>query len=142
MINTHRDSRHPFEIWLLGACALSGTFQLISGARPGSLAAQLSPVAQIAWCGLLGLGGIVALTGIFWRGEVKVALELESIGLTSVTIACVVYAVGIAFMAPASGSVTIILITTFALCCLIRRRRIEKVLKPTRKRRWGKDVRS
>lgn len=142
MLNTHRDSRNPFEIWLLGACALAGTVQLISGARPGTLTAQLSPVAQIAWCVLLGLGGLVALTGIFWRGQVKLALEMESIGLTSVTVACLVYAVGIFFAVAWDGLFSVVIYLTVALCCLIRRRRIEKVLKPTRKKWRVRDVRS
>jgi hypothetical protein len=141
MLNTHRDSRHPFEVWLLGACALAGTFQLISGARPGSLSAQLSPVAQIAWCILLGGGAIVALVGVFWGGQVKVALELESIGLSSVTVACIVYAIGIFFAAGWNAFFSVVIYATFAICCLIRRRRIEKVLKPTRKRRWVRHVR-
>jgi hypothetical protein len=141
MLNTHKDSRNPFEIWLLGACALAGTVQLISGARPGSLSAQLTPVAQTAWCVLLGFGGVVALIGIFWNGQVKVALEMESIGLTSVTVACLVYAVGIFFAVAWDGLFSVVIYVTVALCCLIRRRRIEKVLKPTRKRRWVRGVR-
>lgn len=140
MLNTHKDSRHPFEIWLLGACALSGSFQLVSGARPGSVSAQLSPVAQIAWCVLLGVGAIVALVGIFWRGQVKVALEMESIGLTSVTVACLVYAIAISFAAGWNGAFSVFIFATFALCCLIRRRRIEKVLRPNRRRRQKSDA--
>lgn len=135
MFNTHRDARHPFEIFLLAACAFAGITQALTGARPGSVASQLSPMMQLIWSALLGVGGVVALTGVFWH-DIKVALELESIGLLAVAGACATYA-GAVFIAAGIGGVASWAMTVaFAVCCLIRRRRIEKVLTPHTGRRW------
>lgn len=94
---------------------------------------------QTIWAILLGGGALIALTGVFWSDKtmrsLKIALELESIGLLAVAVACVEYSTAVYFAVGLDGIYTWIVMGTFALCCLIRRRRIEKVLKPNRSRK-------
>lgn len=128
---THAASRHPLVSFLLGLCAATGFVQIMFGSRPGSIQEQLDPKMQVFWSALLLGGALLALVGIWWRGgSLKVALEVESLGMTSLAVAGGVYAIAIILVAPVTGAFTWAVILTFSLACLARRQKIEGVLRP------------
>ena len=128
---THAASRHPLVGFLLGLCVLTGVMGIIFDARPGSIQAQLDTKMQIFWSLLLAGGAALSLIGIWWRGSsIKLALELESLGMTCLAVAGIVYAGAIILLAPVTGMSSWGVILTFALACVARRQKIEGVLRP------------
>ena len=133
---THAASRHPLVSFLLGLCVMNGFVQIAFGARPGSIQDQLDPAMQVVWSLFLLCGALLALIGIWWRGDnLKVALEIESLGMTSLAVAGVVYAIAIILIAPVTGATTWGVVLTFALVCVARRQKIESVLRPKEPKR-------
>ena len=133
---THLASRHPLVGFLLALCTLTGVVQIVAGARPGSIQDQLDPTMQVVWSALLASGSLVALVGIYWRGpSLKIALELESIGMSALALAGIVYAVAIILVAPVDGMLTWSIILGFAGACIARRQKIESVLRPSGQKR-------
>lgn len=139
---THAAARHQLVGFLLGLCVLNGLTGLFAGARPGTIQAQLDVKMQLFWCVLLAGGALLAIVGIYWPGSnIKVALELESLGMTCLAVAAGVYAVAIILVVPLTGMSSWSVILTFALFCIARRQTIESVLKPDgrkRRRRGGR----
>ena len=137
---THAASRHPLVGFLLGLCVLTGVMGLFFGARPGSIQAQLDNKMQIFWSVLLAGGAALALVGIWWRGSsLKLALELESLGMTCLAVAGIVYAGAITLLAPVTGMPSWSVVLTFALACVARRQKIEGVLRPKEPKRGRRD---
>ena len=137
---THAASRHPLVSFLLGLCMATGFVQLVADARPGSIQEQLDPGMQVFWSALLLGGALLALVGIWWRGpNVKIALEVESLGMTSLAVAGIVYAIAIILVAPVTGAFTWGVVLTFALACIARRQKIEGVLRPKEPKRGRRD---
>lgn len=138
MLQTHNDSRHPFELFMLSACTFAGFTQMATGARPGSVASQLDPTFQFAWSALLGVGSLVALIGVLLIKSLWIALEMESIGLLASAGSLITYAVAVVITAGVSGVAAWAITLMFALACLARRRQIERVLRPKcpKRRRW------
>ena len=137
---THAASRHPLVGFLLGLCVLTGVVQIAFGAQPGTIQEQLDPAMRVFWSALLAGGATLALVGIWWRGSsIKMALELESLGMTSLAVAGVVYAGAIILAVPVSGMQTWGIILFFSLCCVLRRQKIENVLRPKESKRGRRD---
>jgi len=133
---THAASRHPLVGFLLGLCVMNGVTGIIFDARPGSIQAQLDTKMQIFWSLLLAGGAALALIGIWWRGSsIKLALELESLGMTCLAVAGIVYAGAIMLLALVSGMTSWGVILTFAMVCIARRQKIEGVLRPKEPKR-------
>ena len=133
---THAASRHPLVGFLLGLCVVTGVVQIAFGAQPGSIQEQLDITMQVFWSALLAGGALLALVGIWWRGSsLKLALELESLGMTCLAVAGIVYAGAIVLVAQAEGALPAGIVLTFALCCVARRQRIEGVLRPKEPKR-------
>lgn len=135
MQNTHKTSRHPLACWAFFCLGIYGTAQTLTGAKPGTIAAQLDPVMQTVWSSMLGLGCLVALIGILWRSD-KLGLEMESIGLLASACATIIYAFAVyTTVGMTAGFMAILMSGTFAAGCLLRRRQVETVLKKNGKRR-------
>lgn len=115
---------------------MNGVTGIIFDARPGSIQAQLDTKMQIFWSLLLAGGAALALIGIWWRGSsIKLALELESLGMTCLAVAGIVYAGAIMLLALVSGMTSWGVILTFAMVCIARRQKIEGVLRPKEPKR-------
>lgn len=83
--------RHPFEVCVLAACVLVGTAMSISGTRPPSMARGLPEPLLTAWLILIAAGGLVALVGVYWRGDVADGLLVEVGGVCAVAAAMTLY---------------------------------------------------
>lgn len=79
---THRPvivvaGRHrPHEQLLLAYSALLGVSFLTVAPPPGSVTAAFPAAAVTIWAAAMGLSGVVALAGCWWRGERGLGLEL------------------------------------------------------------------
>lgn len=102
-----RRRRDPFEILFSAVFAVSGAMQLITGAKPGSVAELLPGWFRIIWLGMMTAGAIGVLLGVFWRNPAG-GIIIESVGLAAVAYSIIIYGAGIVVasaLASGSGSV-------------------------------------
>ncbi|WP_280465231.1 hypothetical protein [Nocardia brasiliensis] len=85
---THR--REPFELDFLSFLVIVGIGQLITGVRPGSIAALLPPAINLLWLWMMTVGSAVALLGIVVKNPVN-GVYAESWGLLTSGMALLVY---------------------------------------------------
>src|SRR5918996_793715 len=85
-------SRHPFEVYMLVLAAISGAPLLFGKPNSCSIEETLPPLLVTAWGGMLVVGSLLALLGLYWRGRSSTALLMERAGLVGVGGAAVVYA--------------------------------------------------
>lgn len=85
----------PHEVALNIWATILGTALTAGAPRPGSMLQYVSDPAFYLFSIGLMLGGLVALTGSHWRGDVERALDLERAGLLILTGALLVYLVAV-----------------------------------------------
>jgi hypothetical protein len=81
----------PLEVLFLAVFLMSGIFQSITGARPGSIDVVMPETFRLLWLLMLTLGSAIALIGIFWRGDRVTAMITESVGLAWVSLSLIIY---------------------------------------------------
>lgn len=86
-----RAGRHPFQVYLLGLCVVSGFPYLFGQATAEAVDRQLPVFLAAAWGLVLLIGAATALVGTFWRGSIANALTMERIGLYATGWAALVY---------------------------------------------------
>lgn len=82
-------ARHPYQVWAMVACVISGAGLLITGPAENSLVLLLPDWGRIAWAGGLLAGGSLCLAGAWWRDAAS-GLILEragQVGLCGCTLA-------------------------------------------------------
>jgi hypothetical protein len=84
--------RHGLVVYLLFLCVLSGVTLLIGEPAAGSLESALDREIVAAWAVLLTLGGAVALTGMYWPGDIRTGLVTKRLGYAGLTFASTIYA--------------------------------------------------
>ena len=124
----YRSSRHPFEIFALVACAMSGTSLLLGGVVPGSINALLPLPAVIAWGIALAFGSAAALTGIVLKNRL-LGLLLEQVGLVAVGGAACLYAATILLYTGGAGLAASLVVGAFGVSCLWRWVQIHRLIK-------------
>jgi hypothetical protein len=124
--------RHPFQVYILALCVLSGATLLLKDQTPSAIQGLLPGWLQLAWAIMLVGGSIIALFGSYWpggRGGYANALTAERIGLGIVGAAAVVYGLAIIVVVSLPGIVAAGITLGFGLSCLIRARDIGRIIR-------------
>lgn len=120
-------SRHPFQIYMLMLCLVSGFPLILGKVQAESIEAQLPGWGATAWGLALVGGALVALIGIFMPNRVN-GLLIEGIGLVSVGAAAVIYAIAIIATVGFGGIVAAGITLGFGLSCIVRWFQLNAVL--------------
>jgi hypothetical protein len=126
-------SRHPFQVWLVTACLLSGTFTLAGVTSGSDFEEALPQWTTSSWGLLLVVAGALILAGAWWRDHLT-GLIMERIGLRVLGWGCLIYAFVIiqqAWPASARGGV---IIASAGVASLWRRRHCIREIETLR--RW------
>jgi hypothetical protein len=116
-----RESRHPFELYLLLALAVSGLPTAFGEPTAGSIEAALPEWAILMWGFALCVGSAVALVGIaLLVRRPATGLLMEQLGLAWVACATLFYSVVIVFEAGMPGLTAALFILGFGLACVVR----------------------
>lgn len=99
-------SKHPFQLWVMWALAVSGIGTLITVvggiATPESIAVLLPLWARVAWAALVAITGPLALVAAYWHDRVT-GLLLERAALAGICGAAIAYGLGIVYVAHWKG---------------------------------------
>lgn len=120
--------RHPFQVYLLALCVVSGTPLVLGLVEPRTIEAALPGWLATAWGIFLLTGAAVALVGSYWQGDYANALTLERIGLVLVGSAAVIYGVVIFTVLDWAGFVSACITAGFGVSCLSRARDIGHII--------------
>lgn len=126
----HRSWRNPFEVFMMLACAVSGTGAVIGHVPPASISALLDPWERVGWGALIAFGGWVALAGMFWpHGEKGTGPILERIGMVATAQGCLFYSFAVIYVVGVSGIFAATLSFALSLACLRRSSQIRSAIK-------------
>lgn len=109
----------PAEPFLLILCALQGYLFMAGVARPESLIATLTLPWRNLWASLLLFGGLLALLGIYWKGDATTGFEFRRVGLCACATSSLTYGAILVLIGP-KGYLAAVLQLGFAVVCLIR----------------------
>lgn len=115
----------PFEVWIAGACTVSGTLAALGRARPLSLVTQAPTWMLHLWGVLLFVGGVATLVARWRIGRPQTVLgdrsarSLEVVGLVALATAICVYALAI-FAVGRTGIVSGSITAAMAASCAMR----------------------
>lgn len=124
--------REPVVVFMLFACLAGGLAQVIIGGPPNSIASTFDTWFQWIWAGMAIIGSGAALLGLFRKTSFE-SLVLESLGLLSTGTSTAVYGAGLYFYAGPNGVWPGTISLGLGISLLLRRRNIEKVLRPIRR---------
>lgn len=133
--------RHPFEIYILAACALSSLPSAVGVTEvPPSIAGDLTGWQARAWVVGLMLGSLAALFGLGWPRPAfpnisVTGLALERVGLTVVGWSTAFYAGAIIKAVGWPGIINASMALAFGLACFVQAHKIRNVLKTARRKR-------
>lgn len=89
---------YPFERTIGFMVSLSGWGTLISGYQPIAIKEALPMWEQVAWSLMLGVGGILMIVGVAWRGRFTTSVSIETTGLLLVAGGCLLFAIALAIV--------------------------------------------
>lgn len=124
------EPRNAFHVlWLAVAC-LVGSATLVHGGRPhgDDVIGDLPLPVQVAWGALMMLGGIAALLGMFWPGDIRTGLVLKRLGYMALLVSTAAFCLDAAFV----GRVELLaagVSAGFMLACAERVVRVEQVIR-------------
>lgn len=124
----------PLEVMFLVVFIMSGSAQLVSGARPGSIDMVMPESARLIWLLMLLIGSVLSLSGIFYHGHKVTAMMIESVGLAWVSISLIIYggaaivAVSMSDQQVASGSLGGPMIIVLGIAFGWKRHRIQRLV--------------
>lgn len=99
---------NPYEAWVFAVCVLSGAATLTRLAQPSSLDALVAPWLRVAWAGLMTVGGVFALLGLYWPGSPLTGVYVKRAGILAQTGALLAY--GLALLAIGRPGVVVALV--------------------------------
>jgi hypothetical protein len=122
-----RSGRHPHEVALLVACVLLGLAGLVAYGKVATTTIRglPEPLGYLLYAGLLA-GGVVALAGSFMPG--LAGPLIERIGLASLGLLCVAYAVAVLAFFPTRGLSFAVFMLAFTAANVFRMRQISREL--------------
>lgn len=126
-------SRHPFQLFLLALCIVSGLPTLL-GANPGpaSIEALLPELMVRVWSFMLVVGAAISLIGAALKNRVN-GILVEQVGLVMVGVAAVFYAFGIFIVIGFQvGAISASIILGFGAACLYRWYQLQRYIKAVR----------
>lgn len=110
---------NPFEAFLLFACLVQGSNVLLGGPRPNSITGALPNWMQLLWGAMVAIGGGLAITGLYWRGNKYTGAEIKRIGFAAAGGAALVYGLALLTIGP-SGTTAAISNLAFVCACAVR----------------------
>lgn len=120
-------SRHPFQIWVLAACTLSGFSIIAFGGHPQSLQALMPSAILYAWGTLLMIGGIIGLSSAWWPDRIT-GLLMEKMALGTIGASATVYAGCVLWFAHGPGVVSAIFLLSIGCASVWRIRQVNREL--------------
>lgn len=123
-----RAGRHPFQVYILGLCVVSGVPVVAGLATPSSLERALPPWLVFTWSLFLLVGAAVALIGVYWPRSVLTALTTERIGLALVGVAAYIYGPLLFVRLSWPGLLAAVIIVAFGGSCIRRARDIGRII--------------
>lgn len=121
--------RHPFQVFILALCLLSGLPILVGQYTAGSVEETLNAGIAYAWGASLVFGSATALVGSFLpRASYGTAVIMERVGLQVTGYAALIYATIIALQGNLGGVLATGIVGAFGAACLARARDIGRVL--------------
>jgi hypothetical protein len=120
---------NPFEACLLGACVVIGAATAVGFAQPPAFEATLPAWGRLLWGGLMLVGGVAAVAGLYWPGDPVDGVLIKRGGL--ITLAPLTLAYGLAGLAdvPAARFVASTFAIAFAVACVLRVRQVTVAIK-------------
>lgn len=114
-----RSGRSPFELFLLGACVLSGLSGLLAPSSLSLAVAKLLPQWVITmWCAGLAISGSVSIIGVLQRGVRS--LLIERVGLAGLAGFGLMYSISIVSYAGLRATFAALFVAAFAAACVAR----------------------
>lgn len=134
MRDTHKESRQPFEILIVGFCIFSGAMYVTQQAAPGAIEKSLAPGLVMAWYWTLLIGGIVCLAGILIK-DAATGLYLEVAGMLGLGFSNLAYS-GAIFLTVEDPRATYAgpIMLAVSIACFIRALRIILVIWKTNRK--------
>ncbi len=123
-----RDSRHPFETYILTACFLAGTSAVVGDLWPSAIRAALPEWAQLVWGILLSVGALVSLIGISISNR-PAGIQLEQVGLIATGSMCWTYATAILVFNSRGGFSAACLLVLIGAACFRQWKRLENFIR-------------
>ena len=117
-----RAGKHPFQIYLLTLCVITGLPVVLGIATPASIEESLPEWLVFLWSLCLLIGSAVALIGVYWPRSLATALTTERIGLALVGTAALVYGPFVWFRLGLDGLLAGAIIMAFGGSCIKRAR--------------------
>jgi hypothetical protein len=124
---------NPFEAFLLGVCAIQGWSVLAGTSTPTALQASLGPTLRFAWAFLLLAGGIAAVAGLYWPGNVITGVEIKRVGIVATGLATLAYGVALLLLGPVGLNVAL-LNFAFSTACFTRTVQVTRRIRGARRR--------
>lgn len=126
-------SRHPFQIWVLVACILSGITTVGDWGRPGTLNEILPEYMMMLWGWVLLLAGGLGIAAAFWKDRIT-GLLIERIALGGLGGILVVYGVAARIVGGSSATVIMIMCASLGAASFWRIHHVHRDLR--RLHRW------
>lgn len=124
---------NPFEAFLLAVLVLQGALVLGGVSRPASIVSLLPNGFRIVWAGLMLVGGVLSLAGLYWPGSQFTGCEVKRVGLIASGFGALAYAVALLSIGQ-SAWVAASTSFFFALACVVRHWQVGRALKQARYR--------
>jgi hypothetical protein len=105
--------RHPFEVWLFLACALSGIIGIFAPEQSTGLVGKIFPDYFMTYNFCILIGGVMGLAGMMHRRneDVPFSLAVERLALSLLGTLFLIYGMAIVFAAPSSGAGAILILS-------------------------------
>jgi hypothetical protein len=124
---------NPFETYMLLAAVVQGCAVASGYARSPSIEIALDgrPILRWVWAALLAAGGMIALAGLYWRGDPFNGVEIKRAGLIMVGFGAVIYGAAALLVGP-TGTVAGLSAVGFAVACFDRAWQVTDLLRRAR----------
>lgn len=127
---------NPFESFLLGVCVVQGFAAIIGYSQPAAFDSAFPPWVRRVWGAVLFLGGVAAVTGLYWPWDPVDGVLIKRVGL--VALAGVTIAYGIAGLAtPTRLFVGATFNLAFGIACIVRIRQVSAAIARLRQQLRG-----
>lgn len=120
--------RDALAIYLLTVAALSGASNLLGLTTAGSIESELHPLARLAWGGMLLMGSIGVLSGMFWQGDQRTGLVVKRFGFASLFFASIIYTAVLLTSYRNEAAMVGGWVLGFAVACGYRWRQVERAI--------------
>ena len=120
------EPRNPLAIFLLCLCLLSGLLMLGGVTTAKSVEAALPAVVARVWGTMLSFGSASTLVGMYWQGSIQAGLLAKRVGMFSLTVASLIYAIIIIVAFGLAGLLSSGIILGFSFACAVQYRRLNR----------------